>query len=200
MMREQRPNYASSNKDAIRNPARQYQEEIKKLSGHITVMSAKILHRRVRRHRRLICRRVVVRCQSDCTRYQCRTCRGHQRARPPSITARIHAPCESRQPADPTALKGAAFDAVIFLIKSKMTAAALVAIAARARRKSSVGDASERHGECGGAAVASEAIVIRGVTMNAGPLCRSRPRREFDRGEDLARARARQHRGCAAAS
>ncbi|MGC2012714.1 MAG: hypothetical protein WA693_16875, partial [Pseudolabrys sp.] len=33
MMREQRPTYASSNKDAIRNPARQYQEEIKKLSG-----------------------------------------------------------------------------------------------------------------------------------------------------------------------
>ena len=68
---------------------------------------------------------------------------------------------------DPTALRGAEFDAVIFLIKSKMTAAALSQLRPVLAGNPPLVTLQNGIGNAEVLLSASEAVVIRGVTMNA---------------------------------
>jgi len=77
-------------------------------------------------------------------------------------TARIQAT------ADPAALKGVAFDAVLFLIKSKMTAAALAQLRPVLAGNPSLVTLQNGMGNAEVLLALPKAVVIRGVTMNAG--------------------------------
>jgi 2-dehydropantoate 2-reductase len=68
---------------------------------------------------------------------------------------------------DPTALRGTRFDAVIFLIKSKMTAAALSQLQPVLAGNPPLVTLQNGIGNAEVLLSASEAVVIRGVTMNA---------------------------------
>lgn len=70
--------------------------------------------------------------------------------------------------ADPAALKGAAFDVVIFLIKSKMTTAALAQLRPVLAGNPSLVTLQNGMGNAEVLLTVPEAAVIRGVTMNAG--------------------------------
>jgi 2-dehydropantoate 2-reductase len=73
-----------------------------------------------------------------------------------------------RATADPAALKNAAFDAVIFLIKSKMTAAALAQLQPVLAGNPSLVTLQNGMGNAEVLLAVPETAVIRGVTMNAG--------------------------------
>jgi 2-dehydropantoate 2-reductase len=73
-----------------------------------------------------------------------------------------------RATADPTSLKGAAFDAVIFLIKSKMTANALAQLRPMLAGNPTLATLQNGMGYAGVLLSDPRACVIRGVTMNAG--------------------------------
>lgn len=77
-------------------------------------------------------------------------------------TARIHAT------ADPSALKGVAFDTAIFLIKSKMTAAALAQLRPVLAGNPVLVTLQNGMGNAEVLLSVPEATVIRGATMNAG--------------------------------
>ena len=70
--------------------------------------------------------------------------------------------------ADPAALKGVAFDAVIFLIKSKMTAAALAQLRPMLAGDPMLVTLQNGMGNAEVLLAVPKAVVIRGVTMNAG--------------------------------
>jgi 2-dehydropantoate 2-reductase len=70
--------------------------------------------------------------------------------------------------ADPTSLKGAAFDAVIFLIKSKMTADALAQLRPMLTGNPMLVTLQNGMGNAEVLLSDPQACVIRGVTMNAG--------------------------------
>src|SRR5215467_10762076 len=69
---------------------------------------------------------------------------------------------------DPSALKGKTFDAVIFLIKSKMTAAALSQLKPVLSGNPLLATLQNGMGNAEVLLSAPKAIVVRGVTMNAG--------------------------------
>jgi 2-dehydropantoate 2-reductase len=69
---------------------------------------------------------------------------------------------------DPAALKGTAFDAVIFLIKSKMTAAALAQLRPALTGNPMLVTLQNGMGNVEMLLSEPDAIVIHGVTMNAG--------------------------------
>jgi 2-dehydropantoate 2-reductase len=69
---------------------------------------------------------------------------------------------------DPAALKGTAFDAIIFLIKSKMTAAALVQLRPVLAGNPALVTLQNGMGNAEVLLTVPNAIVIRGVTMNSG--------------------------------
>ena len=73
-----------------------------------------------------------------------------------------------RATADPTSLKGAAFDAVIFLIKSKMTADALAQLRPMLAGNPMLATLQNGMGNAEVLLSDPRACVIRGVTMNAG--------------------------------
>jgi 2-dehydropantoate 2-reductase len=73
-----------------------------------------------------------------------------------------------RATADPAALKGVAFDAVIFLVKSKMTAAALAQLEPVLAGGPSLVTLQNGMGNAEMLLAIPGAAVIRGVTMNAG--------------------------------
>jgi 2-dehydropantoate 2-reductase len=73
-----------------------------------------------------------------------------------------------RATADPTSLKGAAFDAVIFLIKSKMTANALAQLRPMLAGNPTMATLQNGMGNAEVLLSDPRACVIRGVTMNAG--------------------------------
>ena len=73
-----------------------------------------------------------------------------------------------RATADPAALKGAAFDAVIFLIKSKMTADALAQLRPMLAGNPMLVTLQNGMGNAEVLLSDPQACVIRGVTMNAG--------------------------------
>jgi 2-dehydropantoate 2-reductase len=73
-----------------------------------------------------------------------------------------------RATADPTSLKGAAFDAVIFLIKSKMTADALAQLRPMLAGNPMLVTLQNGMGNAEVLLSDPRACVIRGVTMNAG--------------------------------
>jgi 2-dehydropantoate 2-reductase len=73
-----------------------------------------------------------------------------------------------RATADPAALKGAAFDAAIFLIKSKMTADAFVQLRPMLAGKPMLVTLQNGMGNAEVLLSDPQACVIRGVTMNAG--------------------------------
>ena len=95
---------------------------------------------------------------------------------------------------DPSALKGTAFDAIIFLIKSKMTAAALSQLQPVLSGNPPLVTLQNGMGNAEVLLSASEATCHSRCHDECRALCRCRLRREFDRGQDLARARARQRR------
>jgi 2-dehydropantoate 2-reductase len=70
--------------------------------------------------------------------------------------------------ADPTTLKGTTFDAVIFLIKSKVTAAALAELAPVLTGNPALVTLQNGMGNAEVLLTAPNAVVIRGATMNAG--------------------------------
>ncbi|HXZ47193.1 MAG TPA: ketopantoate reductase family protein [Pseudolabrys sp.] len=70
--------------------------------------------------------------------------------------------------ADPAALKATAFDAVIFLVKSKLTAAALAQLRPVLAGNPSLVTLQNGMGNAEVLLSAPEAVVIRGVTMNSG--------------------------------
>ena len=73
-----------------------------------------------------------------------------------------------RATADPAALKGAAFDAAIFLIKSKMTADAFAQLRPMLAGKPMLVTLQNGMGNAEVLLSDPRACVIRGVTMNAG--------------------------------
>ena len=75
---------------------------------------------------------------------------------------------------DPSALKDTRFDAIIFLIKSKMTAAALSQLQPVLSGNPLLATLQNGMGNAEVLLSASDAIVVRGVTMNAGAVCRGR--------------------------
>ena len=100
---------------------------------------------------------------------------------------------------DPAALKGTPFDAVIFLIKSKMTAAAFAQLRPVLAGNPILVTLQNGMGNAEVLLSMPDAIVIRGVTMNAGRYVEPGASRVADRGQDLARSCAWRRRGCAPA-
>ena len=101
---------------------------------------------------------------------------------------------------DPATLKGAAFDAVIFLTKSKMTAAALAQLRPVLAGNPVLVTLQNGMGNAEVLLSVPDAVVIRGVTMNAGRYVEPGCVESLIEGKTLAWPRARQRRAMCARS